>query len=101
MANMIRCFIVDLCISKQGPLQWQKLEKILMGPKYKLLLSVAVISHVYRSFIFKNPTFFKYCLTLDFKQPGSFEIHWVRQYLVIIVGPAGIVKATFDKIEPI
>ena len=33
--------------------------------------------------------------------PGSFEIHWVRQYLVDFIGLAGIVNATVYKTEPI
>ena len=33
--------------------------------------------------------------------PGSFEIHWVRQYLVDLMGLAGIVNTTVYKTEPI
>ena len=32
--------------------------------------------------------------------PGSFEIHWARQYLVSLTGMAGIVKATIYNTEP-
>ena len=31
------------------------------------------------------------------KLPWSFEIHWVKQYLVDFTGLAGIVNATVDK----
>ena len=48
---------------------------------YKLLLSFMIISDVctLMSFIPDKTAFTKHCLT---QLPGSFEIHWVRQYLV-------------------
>ena len=50
----------------------------------------------------KKKPFTKYCLTQWIsKLPGSFEIHWVRQYLVNCMGLAGIVNATVYKSEPI
>ena len=33
--------------------------------------------------------------------PGSFEIHWVKQYLVNVTSPVGVVNATVYKTEPI
>ena len=56
-----------------------------------LLLSFTVISGVYRSFITNKTTFTKYFLTEWIpKFPGSFEIRWVRQYLVNFTGLADI-----------
>ena len=50
---------------------------------HKLLLSFTVISDVYKSFIPNKGIFTKYWLIQWIsKLPGSFEIHWVRQYLV-------------------
>ena len=47
-------------------------------------------------------TFTNYCLTQWIpKLPGSFEIYWVRQYLVNITVPVGILNATVYKTEPI
>ena len=47
-------------------------------------------------------TFTKYCLTQRIsKLSGSFEIHWVRQYLVKYMGLLGIVNATVYKTAPI
>ena len=49
----------------------------------------------YMSFIPSKTTFTKYCLTQWIsKLPGSFEIHWVRQYLAYFLGLVGIVNAT-------
>ena len=67
-----------------------------------LLLSFILIPDVSRSFIRHKSTVTKYCLTQWIsKLPGSFEIHWVRQYLVNYTGLAGIVNATVYKTEPI
>ena len=45
-------------------------------------------------------TFIKYCLAqLISKLSGSFEIHWVRQYLVIFKWLPGIVNTTVYKLE--
>ena len=56
---------------------------------------------MYRSFILNKKTFTKYCLTQCIsKLPGSFEIHWVSQYLVNFMDIAGIVNATIYKTEP-
>ena len=69
---------------------------------YKLLLSLMVISDVHSSFIPNKTTFNKYCLTQWIsKLLGSFEILWVRQYLVNFMGLAGIVYTTVYKTEPI
>ena len=73
---------------------------VFSGPMYKLLLSLTLISYVYMSFIPNITILTKYCLTLWIsKLPGSFEIQWVRQYLVNITGLAGIVNATVNMIE--
>ena len=62
---------------------------------YKLLLSFTVISDVYRS-IPNKIIFTEYCLIQWIsKLPGSFEIHWVRQYRVNFMGLAGIVNKHF------
>ena len=68
---------------------------------YKLLLSFTVIYAAYRSFIPNKTTFNKYWLTKWIsKLSWSFEIHWVRQYLVDFKGLAGRVNATIYKTEP-
>ena len=68
---------------------------------YKLLLSLMVISAICRSFIPNRTTFAKYCLTHWIsKLPVSFEIHWVRQYLINLIGLAGIVNAMVCKTKP-
>ena len=69
---------------------------------YKLLLSFIVISDIYKSFIPNKTTFTQYCLSQCIsKLPGSFEIHWVRQYLVNFTGLADIVNTTVFKTEAI
>ena len=66
------------------------------------VFSFTVISEVYRSFIWIKTTVTKYCLTQWISQlTGSFEIHWVRQYLVKCMGVAGIVNAIVYMTEPI
>ena len=65
-------------------------KKIFTGPTHRLLLSFTVISEVYRSFIPHKTAFTKYCLTQWIsKFPGSFEIHWVRQYQVNFMDRSG------------
>ena len=54
------------------------------------------ISDVYRSYI-PNKLHLLSTVTL----PGSFEIHWVRKYLINFMGRVGIVNATVYKIEPV
>ena len=67
--------------------------KIFTGPTYKLLLSFTVNSNVYRSFIPTKSTFIKCCRNQWIsKLPGSFDIHWVRQYLVYFTGLVGHCK---------
>ena len=76
-----------------------KLGKIFKGPIYKVVLSFVIISDVYKSIQIET-TFPKYCLTQWIsKLPRSFEIHWVRQYLVNFTGLAGIVHAIVYKTE--
>ena len=56
---------------------------------------VQVTSDVYRSFIPNKTTFTKYCLTQWIsKLLRSFEIDWVRLFLVNFIGLVGIVNAT-------
>ena len=56
----------------------------------------------YSSFIPNEIIFAKYCFTQWFsKLHGSFEIHWVRQYLVNFMSLAGIVRITVYKTKPI
>ena len=50
------------------------------------ILIFMVISDVYSSFIPIKTTFTKYCFTAVMLLPGSFEIYWVRQYLVNFYG---------------
>ena len=78
--------------------QYLKIGKIFTGLMYKLLLSFKVISDVYMSLIPNTciTTFTKYFLL-----PRSFEIHWVRQYLVNFMVLVGIVNATVYRAEPI
>ena len=69
---------------------------------YKLLLKFTVISNVNRSLIPNKTTPIKYCLTQWIsKLPGSFEILWVRQYLVNFGALSCIVNATVYKTKPI
>ena len=79
----------------------KKLEKIFTGAICELLLSFKASLYVYRSFIPNKTTFIKYCLTWISKLSTSFEIHWVRQYLVNFTGLASIVNATVYKRKPI
>ena len=59
-----------------------------------------VISDVYRSFIRNKTTFTKYCLTQWIsKLPWSFEIHWVRHYLVNFTCLAGILYNYLHDLE--
>ena len=53
---------------------------------------VWAFSDFYKAFIRNKTTFTKYCLTQWIpKLPGSFEIHWVRQYLVNFTGLVGTI----------
>ena len=59
----------------------------------KFTLNFMVILNVYRCFIANETVFTKYCLTPWIsKLPRSFEIHWVRQYLLTFTGPMGMIK---------
>ena len=61
-----------------------------------------VISNVYMSFIPNKTTFTKNCLTQWIsKLPGSFEIHWAKQYLVNFTGLMGMVNVTIYKTKPV
>ena len=61
-----------------------------------------VTSDVYMFFIRNKTTYAKCCLAQWIsKLPRSFEIHWVRQYLVNFMGLVGMVDATVYKTEPI
>ena len=66
---------------------------------HKLLLGFTVISDFHWSFLPNKATLPKYCLTQWISQlPGSFEIHWVRQYFhVNFSGLVGIVNASVYK----
>ena len=53
-------------------------------------------------FMWNKTMFTKYCLTQWLsKLPGSFENHWLRQYLVNLMGLVGMVNATVYETEPI
>ena len=81
-------------------MQYEKLGKLLTGSMYDLVLNFRVIPYVYRSF--NKTTFTMYCLAQWIsKLPGSFEVHWARQYLVNLMDLAGTVNATVYKPEPI
>ena len=55
-----------------------------------------------RSFIPNKTTFTEYCLTQWIsKLLGSFEFHWVRQYLVNFTNVAGTVNVNVYKTKPI
>ena len=97
----INTIMIELC--KSLPLsRCQKLAKIFTGPMSTSLLCLTTISDVYRSLIPSEIIFTKYLLTQWIsKLLGSFEIHWVRQYLVNFTGLVGIVVATVYKTEPI
>ena len=65
---------------------------------YKLLLSFTVISDVYRLIIQNKTKYTKYCLTQWFsKIPSCFEIYWVKQNLVNLIGLAGIKMELFKR----
>ena len=75
-----------------------KIRKNIYRPDIKV--TFVVISDVYRAFIRNKTTFTKYCLTQWIsKLPGSFEIDWVRQYMVNLMGLLGIVNASVYKTE--
>ena len=62
---------------------------------------MVISDSVYRSFIPNKTTFPKYSLTYWIsKLPRSFEIHWVRQYLLNFKGLAGIVNEIVYKTVP-
>ena len=72
--------------------QCQKFGKIFTGPMYKLFLKFTIILDVYRSFIRNKISFTKCCLIQWIsKLPLSFQIHWVRQYLINFTGLASLV----------
>ena len=57
---------------------------------------------VYRSFIPNKTTFTRYCLTQWISNlRKSFEIHWVRQYLVNFTGLVSIVYVTVYSTETV
>ena len=65
-------------------------------------LSFMVISDVYTSYIPNKTTFTEYCITQWISElHGSFEIHWVKQYLVNFTGLLGIVNANVYMTERI
>ena len=67
-----------------------------------IFFSFTDISNVHKSFITNNSIFTEYCLTQWIsKLPGSFETHWVKQYLVNFMGLSGIVNAIVCKTKPI
>ena len=90
------------CVHHRRVSQCKKLGKIFTGPTYKLLLRLTATSDISMSFIIITTTFTKHWLTEWIsKRSGSFEIHWVRQYLVNFTGLVGIVNADVYKNEPI
>ena len=69
---------------------------------YKLVMSFTVISDVYMSFIPNKTTFIKYCLShWVSKLLVSFEIQWVRQYLVNVMDLVGIMSTAVYKAKPV
>ena len=81
--------------------QCKKLGNIFAGQRYKLCSCFMVISDVYKSFIPNRNTSIWYCFTQWItKLPGSFEIHWVRQYLVNFLGLAGMINLNVYKAGP-
>ena len=82
--------------------QYKRSGEIFTGLMYKLLLHFTVISNVYRSFIPNRTIITNYCLAHWIsKLPASFEIHWVRKYLVNFTCLAGGVNASLCKTKPI
>ena len=78
------------------------LQKIFTGTTQNLFFSFTVISDIFRCFIPFKTTFIKYWFNQwNSKLPGSFEIHWIRQYLANFSDLTGIVNATVYKTEPI
>ena len=75
------------------------IRKMITCLKCKLLLSFTAISDVYRSFISNKATFTTVLLS-DFQSSrGSFEIHWVRQYLVNFKDLVGIVNTLITRLN--
>ena len=87
----------DFELTKDTPYacQCQKLGKIFSCLRYKLLLNFATIWDVNRYLNPNKTTLTKYCLTQWIS-----KLHWVRQYLVNIMGLMDIVNATVYKTEP-
>ena len=81
-------------------LQCQKLGKNIY--RSDKLLSSSTVRYFSKSSIPNETTFVKYCLSQWIsKLSGSFEIHWVKQYLVNFTGLVGLLNATVYKTEPI
>ena len=67
-----------------------KIKMVFVRPTYKLLFGFTIISDVYRFFI-PNKTAY----TMKFLV--SWEIQWVRKYLLNFTGLAGMVKANVSQ----
>ena len=95
--------VVSYLAYVQISLLCHKLGKIFTGPTLKwFFFSFTDISNVHKSFITNNSIFIEYCLTQWIsKLPGSFEIHWVKQYLVNFMGLSGMINAIVCKTMPI
>ena len=94
--------VLDQIILAKRHGHYQKLVKGFKGPVYKLLLIFMFIAYTCKSFIPNKTTFIKYCLTQWIsKLPRSFEIHWVRQYLVHFTGLLCMANATVYMNDPI
>ena len=83
MAAIKVCNTVDMTISRYVLIGFSITTTVKSYEKYLQVSRTnffTVISDVYRSFIPNKTTFTLYCL------PRSFEIHWVRQYLLHFMG---------------
>ena len=71
------------------------------GPTNNLLLNFAAILYLYKSFTRNTTITTEYCLAQWISNLSrSFEIHWVRAYLVNCMDSVGIVNTIVYKTKP-
>ena len=94
MSKVIKGHFGSKQIVNAHPRHCQKLGRIFTGSTNKFLLSCTVISYVCRTFSTDN-TFYRYCLAQRIsKFLWSFEILYVKQYLINLMSLASIRTVT-------
>ena len=92
-------YILYICVCIY--IQCKKMGKLLQFRRAFELYSLRPF-HMFTGHLFQIKLHLLYCRTQWISTfDGSFEILWVRQYLVHFMGLAGIVNATVCKTEPI